>query len=154
ERTGVEMNCQNFIEDLQAYLDGELPDARRNEIAAHLTACSECAKTITDLKDVSGLMQSWPTPEPKLPTGPQMLQQARPPEGRLLRFVRGFYQLPFKVKAPIFATAALVVISLFITSQYSLKSASYSPGRMVDIAETRSYQYPASTPPPPVAENK
>jgi anti-sigma factor RsiW len=38
------MSCA-FEEDLTAYLDGELPPARRAEMEAHLGTCEECQKT-------------------------------------------------------------------------------------------------------------
>lgn len=38
------MSCA-FEEDLTAYLDGELPPARRVEVEAHLGTCEECQRT-------------------------------------------------------------------------------------------------------------
>jgi anti-sigma factor RsiW len=160
----MEMNCETIIEDLQAYLDGELPEARRNEITEHIKECAECAKTVSDLKNVSEAMQGWQAPEPKMPTGQQLLQMARPPEGRLLRFTRGIYQLPFKVKAPVIATAALVVIGLFVTGQLGIGRSSYAPmdgaSAPSDYYQTRSsaetrpeaknYNMPAAEPPAPM----
>jgi anti-sigma factor RsiW len=38
------MSCA-FEDDLTAYLDGELPPARRAEVEAHLGTCEECQRT-------------------------------------------------------------------------------------------------------------
>jgi anti-sigma factor RsiW len=38
------MSCA-FEEELTAYLDGELPPARRAEVEAHLGTCEECQRT-------------------------------------------------------------------------------------------------------------
>ena len=39
--------CEEALERLEAYLDGELPDADVQEIASHLTACYPCTDRAT-----------------------------------------------------------------------------------------------------------
>jgi mycothiol system anti-sigma-R factor len=41
ERSGVD--CDDAVHQLYHYLDGELTEDRRREIAVHLDACSSCA---------------------------------------------------------------------------------------------------------------
>jgi len=44
------MNCRSCADDLTAYLDGELPSGRREEIAAHLRACGSCGRELAELE--------------------------------------------------------------------------------------------------------
>lgn len=44
------MNCQDFSEDLTAYLDGEVPPVRAKEIAAHLRDCGSCSEELRELR--------------------------------------------------------------------------------------------------------
>jgi anti-sigma factor RsiW len=44
------MNCQSFSDDLTAYLDGELPLARAEEISAHLRDCGPCSEELRELR--------------------------------------------------------------------------------------------------------
>ncbi len=39
------MDCQSVLRQLWDYLDGELTEARREEIAAHLRMCGKCFPT-------------------------------------------------------------------------------------------------------------
>lgn len=40
-------SCEEALERLEAYLDGELPDTDVREIASHLTACYPCTDRAT-----------------------------------------------------------------------------------------------------------
>jgi Domain of unknown function (DUF4349)/Putative zinc-finger len=46
-------------EEVMAYLDGELEASRANEVAAHITACKECAMVESDLRAVSNQIAAW-----------------------------------------------------------------------------------------------
>ena len=35
-------NCQETLKELELFLDSELPNARIEQIMAHLTACTDC----------------------------------------------------------------------------------------------------------------
>lgn len=39
-------DCQEALAQLEAYLDGELPDSRLPQISAHLAACYPCADRV------------------------------------------------------------------------------------------------------------
>jgi len=60
------MSC-TFEEDLTAYVDGELPPARRAEVEAHLGACEECRGTEALLRrtltSLSALREFKPSPD-------------------------------------------------------------------------------------------
>jgi anti-sigma factor (TIGR02949 family) len=38
-------DCQQTISDLELFLDGELPDEKRQQVLDHLDACMECFHT-------------------------------------------------------------------------------------------------------------
>lgn len=44
------MNCDRIRPLLSAYLDGELEPPQQAEVAAHLAACQECARTLEDFR--------------------------------------------------------------------------------------------------------
>lgn len=43
ERIVAGLSCSDVMEDLSAFLDGELPADRREAIGGHVSACSLCA---------------------------------------------------------------------------------------------------------------
>ena len=63
------MNCQEFVDFLMSYLDGELPAAQRTSFEQHISDCPECdtfldtyRRTVADCRSVcSGLDD--PVPE-------------------------------------------------------------------------------------------
>ncbi|QSQ19835.1 zf-HC2 domain-containing protein [Pyxidicoccus parkwayensis] len=57
------MSC-GFEEDLTAYLDGELPPARRGEVEAHLGTCAGCRATHALLRNAVARLAELPAYEP------------------------------------------------------------------------------------------
>lgn len=57
------MSC-GFEEDLTAYVDGELPPARRAEVEAHLGACAGCRSTHALLRGAVARLAELPAFEP------------------------------------------------------------------------------------------
>lgn len=51
------MNCRNARERLNAYFDGELPQAERDEVDVHLRECEHCARALAGLTRVSSAIQ-------------------------------------------------------------------------------------------------
>jgi mycothiol system anti-sigma-R factor len=49
--------CQEALERLEAYLDGELPHAELGEIKQHLTACYPCTDRATFEEQVRALVR-------------------------------------------------------------------------------------------------
>ncbi len=47
-------DCERALDELQEYLDGEMPDGRLEEISGHLAACYPCA----DRKDFEAQLRS------------------------------------------------------------------------------------------------
>jgi anti-sigma factor RsiW len=45
------MNCERCNEDLTAYLDGELTDARKRELKSHLESCVPCREEFQSLEE-------------------------------------------------------------------------------------------------------
>ena len=44
------MNCQNVIQELSNFIDGELDAASKQEIEGHLKGCSECQLVVDQTK--------------------------------------------------------------------------------------------------------
>lgn len=49
--------CRHILENLSAYLDGGLDEARCNEIEAHIRTCRDCQIVINTLKETIHLCQ-------------------------------------------------------------------------------------------------
>ena len=49
-----------WTDRFSAYLDGELDDAARRRVEAHLAACAECARILADLRRVVGWASEYP----------------------------------------------------------------------------------------------
>lgn len=47
--TGVPAHCLALFDRLSAYLDGELPEAERSDLEAHLRDCPKCRVCLTTL---------------------------------------------------------------------------------------------------------
>ena len=72
------MNCETHIEDIQAYLDDELPAPERAAVAEHLAECESCRATLKEFRAISAALTTWTVPEPAgLPTAQELLSRAR-----------------------------------------------------------------------------
>ncbi len=58
------MECENIRRRLKAFLDGELEEADRTAIQDHLEHCPGCAGVARQLKQLSGVLQTWKAEEP------------------------------------------------------------------------------------------
>jgi anti-sigma factor RsiW len=47
--TGI--TCQEVVELLNDYLEGELPDGDRQRVAAHLAGCDGCTKILEEFRE-------------------------------------------------------------------------------------------------------
>ena len=61
------MSC-TFEEELTAYVDGELPPARRTEVETHLGTCAECRSTEALLRRTLTQLAALPEFKPSLDT--------------------------------------------------------------------------------------
>jgi anti-sigma factor RsiW len=57
------MSCENFSADLSAWIDGELPDARAAEVAAHVAACAICTAEVGALRRADAALRAIPLRE-------------------------------------------------------------------------------------------
>ncbi len=61
------MNCEAVAQELSAYIDGELPAAEAQALAAHLAQCEHCRNELAELKRVADLIRVLPAK--KAPAG-------------------------------------------------------------------------------------
>ncbi|MCU0722199.1 MAG: zf-HC2 domain-containing protein [Planctomycetes bacterium] len=60
------MDCKSLRERISDYLDGQLPDAERRELAAHLDACQACRAEVEAFQKTVDLVRDLPlTPAPE-----------------------------------------------------------------------------------------
>lgn len=52
------MSCDQ-TQNLEAYLDGELPEAQRRSVEAHLAICAACARELARLKKLSSALAGY-----------------------------------------------------------------------------------------------
>jgi hypothetical protein len=50
------MSCRHLLDDASAFLDGQLPPDRRDDIRKHLEHCPECATEIRSLEAATGFV--------------------------------------------------------------------------------------------------
>ena len=104
---------QNYnLEDLSAYLDGELDEAQQEALEARLVVDPQCREDLEDLKRVRRLFQSWEPIVPK-PFFMARFQDRLHAEGPVSR--------PWDL--PRFAVAATVVLSVgsFLFAAYQIR---------------------------------
>src|SRR5215472_16208931 len=78
-----------LLEDVMAFLDGELSSERAAAIAAHLETCSECSAVASNFRALSGQMTAWrvgPVPTTLEETGAMPELERIPKRRRLSRF--------------------------------------------------------------------
>ena len=58
------MECEDIRKRLKPFLDDEVEEAGRTAIQGHLGICPDCAGVARQLKQLSGVLQTWKTEEP------------------------------------------------------------------------------------------
>ena len=110
------MRCSKVRDNLNAFLDAELPAELGDEMATHLQCCPSCRQLSTRLRQLGAIIQA--AQAPALPDGfaGRVLSQARqrgwsPPPARRASFplIRRWKSIPLMQRA---AAAAVLVIGL------------------------------------------
>jgi anti-sigma factor RsiW len=107
------MSCP-FEEDLTAYVDEELPAARRTEVATHLSGCAECQGTEALLRRTVARMAELPEFIPSTSTRREVLAKVEalpPPLRERLRAL-----LRPTVLVPTAGLAAVAGLALYTTA--------------------------------------
>jgi anti-sigma factor RsiW len=104
-----------FCEDLDAYCDGTLPDARRREIAAFLQASPQARATLQEFQQAHDLFENatWDVPEPtRAPSAQDILAAARtrPVARPSWRDRFAAWRAGLTWRSPAFAAAALLAV--------------------------------------------
>ena len=56
------MTCEQWREDISAWIDGELTPYRTRQVAQHARTCSECRRTLDSFRKIASLAQAAPVP--------------------------------------------------------------------------------------------
>ena len=59
------MNCDQYQENLDRFLDDELEEALLSQLQAHLPSCNACAEVLRRKKDLRQALKSMPLPPPE-----------------------------------------------------------------------------------------
>jgi anti-sigma factor RsiW len=57
-------DCRNIAADLSAFVDSELPAARRAEVEAHLAGCASCRARVAELRQLTAGLAAMPKAQP------------------------------------------------------------------------------------------
>jgi anti-sigma factor RsiW len=116
------MSCA-FEEELTAYIDGELPAARRTEVEAHLGGCEECKSTEALLRRTVASMAALPEFVPSADTRRAVLAkvEALPP--------------PLKERLLALLRPSVLVPSLGLAAALALVVYTSGDGQSVDVTE-------------------
>jgi len=109
------MNCQRCVDELTAYLDGELTPPTADEIRTHLSECGNCTREMQDLADSALFIESrikeiplrpeiWNNVKAQLST-----MEAAQPAGSSLFWL---WQWP-KTAATVFAAACVLALGFW-----------------------------------------
>src|SRR3972149_1120988 len=114
------MECARTCDRLSAYLDVDLPEKEREEIAQHLRQCARCAEEERALKETLSLLRNLPAGQapPELLEGVRLhiaKEQAKTPLWKKLF-------LPAHIKIPLEAAAVVLVFLLAYGVQKEMPS--------------------------------
>lgn len=59
------MNCHDFMDRIEEYLDGSLGAVERETAAAHLTGCNSCQQRTARVQALRAALRDLPIPEPR-----------------------------------------------------------------------------------------
>ena len=123
------MNCRERHKEISEALDGQLDQATRVELDAHLEVCSACQETAAQLKGTWDLLLEYP----EIPPSPHFLARVKSRLG-----------IPFGWKAVggLLATAAAVLLAfVFILRPNATDSPGVDPTALVTAEERELLEY-------------
>jgi len=103
------MECEEVRESLSAFLDGELNEYEREAVRAHVERCSDCARELTALRQVSALYRRLEDPEPPVDLEERVLAQVRRFRASGVPFWSRF-SFPSSPKAVLAVAASVLVV--------------------------------------------
>ncbi|MBX7220219.1 MAG: hypothetical protein K1Y36_09770 [Blastocatellia bacterium] len=117
--TELERQFEAFCEDVEAFVEGTLPVARRREIETFLEASEEARAILAEFREANALFEhvEWEVPAPQnLPTAQEILTRATGTPPVWKGWWQSFWKLlPQPVKSPVFASVLGVCAVLGIT---------------------------------------
>jgi len=72
---------EEWTDKLSEYLDGELPDAERRQVTAHLETCEDCSRILEELREVVAAANAAPPVEPSRDLWAGIAERIASPEG-------------------------------------------------------------------------
>lgn len=155
-----EKQFEAFCEDLEAYVEGALPDGRRREIESFLKDSAEARELLAEFQQANSLFATpeWDVPEPQhLPTAQVILDRAREQTPFWHRWwAQVSAILPKSMTSPVFASVLALVV-LFSATWYVVRPTLLSKPEMTamqkDTAPTGGAAAPAPATTAPAVPN-
>jgi len=106
------MTCERIEELLSAYLEGELAEAMRVEVAAHLAICAGCAGLVDLMKATAAAMAGFPevTPSDELMAGLYGIPERKAARKRWFRPLFDYLARP--ALQPVYAAFTVLFMAL------------------------------------------
>lgn len=120
----------HVVDELSAYLDGELAPADADRVRRHLEACADCRAELQALRDAQALLRSLPEVEPPASLRTRVLDRVR----RRARPAGAWRRLPVWITAGAVAAAA-VGFALQQADRWRLAALGASQGAPADEAQ-------------------
>ncbi len=108
------MGCA-FEDELTAWVDGELPPSRAEQVREHLAGCASCRATEALLRRTVARLATLPEPvfEPSPRLRQKLLERLDEPEGGLRAWLKALWRP--SVLVPSFGLAAALVVAVVLT---------------------------------------
>ncbi len=130
------MSCRDVQEELSAYLDGELSECRKDEIAAHLEQCAACRCRANQLVELITVTKGMASPALREGFVDEIMKEiaseskSAPTATRALRAVQQFISLL------LMKPAFYYIVILCIMGRFLLSPAQDSGGEYISLSDT------------------
>ncbi|MEW6741375.1 MAG: zf-HC2 domain-containing protein [Planctomycetota bacterium] len=131
---GPPMNCGRAQRWLSASVDGELRDARKRLLEAHLASCSACRRVLAELQVSEHTLDAWVLPSPRAGFTGRFLSRL---EGAPARHARRVDWLMARRFAEVAAAAAALILGVLMA--ISMRGAANPPSEPVPDPAARLY---------------
>jgi hypothetical protein len=111
------MSCDNYKQDLSAYVDGELDAAPRADLEEHIAECKDCREELQKLRKLTAVLQGTPRAKAPPSLARRIADAAKSEhEPKILRIRRW---------VPLIATAAVIMLAAVIGFSARRESETY-----------------------------
>ena len=142
------MNCQNFKDKTELYLDNELSNWEKTQFEKHLSKCPDCSRELAVLKSIDSLGKTEifaePTPEYWNELNQNIMRQISEPKEKASWFSDKLEQLkgiilPQKISYRLVGLAATAVIIFFIVHLSFFRQGKFELPLKIGVEDTAKF---------------